>query len=303
MEHNSQLLSKSNEVQNGLEGLSKDQAALLKVLASQSALLSGGIHQTRLDMNGIKVIDEHVKHQNEEIGQIMGNLKHRVIETNTLTDQMASDLQQVYLKVETIINGIQNKQPVYHQLSAGLEETLETGQLLVNTSNTITSELAGIFEISSQINLLALNASIEAARAGEQGRGFSVVAEEVRKLSEQTETALNAVTQVQKTLVTDVERMSYDTGVLSTVVHQILDIVEGNKSDMRALMDTMGQLNLSLDQLVKQKTDQTKSFSLVQEHSIAVFKDVEELSSRIEALFKRLASQELVVNQLNQLTL
>ena len=231
----------------------------------------------------------------------MTGLKSRVRDTNLLTDQMASDVKQVYAKVETMIHGIQTKQPVYHQLNEGLKGTLQTGQLLVDISNNITSELAGIFEISSQINLLALNASIEAARAGEQGRGFSVVAEEVRKLSEQTESALNAVTKVQKNLVADVERMSADTSILSSVVHQILEIVEGNKADMRALMETMGHLNTSLDQLAQQKTDQTKNFTIVQEHSMAVFKDVEELSSRIDALFKRLASQEHIVKQLNQL--
>ncbi len=69
---------------------------------------------------------------------------------------------------------------------------------LAESSNLMNQILKTITEISSQTNLLSLNASIEAARAGEAGRGFAVVANEIRQLSDSTQQAANQIGDIVK---------------------------------------------------------------------------------------------------------
>ena len=65
-----------------------------------------------------------------------------------------------------------------------------------------------IMKISKQTNLLALNAAIEAARAGEQGKGFAIVAEEIRKLAEQSSSTIFSIENIIEQVQEDFENLS-----------------------------------------------------------------------------------------------
>ncbi|WP_371399328.1 methyl-accepting chemotaxis protein [Bacillus toyonensis] len=175
-------------------------------------------------------------------------ITHIANELAAVSEKTSSSIQKLTAKSETIVEiaktgtslattseekanqgkeqlNQQNKRMGYIQTN--METIITDTHELLNISNKINEIIDIVKSIAEQTNLLALNAAIESARAGEFGKGFSVVAGEIRKLSEQTKESISNVTKL-------VEKTNEQIIHVSSSVKQISSLVSEGTDSMYA---------------------------------------------------------------------
>lgn len=161
-------------------------------------------------------------------------------------DEITVSMMQASNKVkETVTSGSKS----VHELRMQAKNVSSSSQIVEDVINELTQKVKEvesfvetILSISSQTNLLALNASIEAARAGEAGRGFSVVAEEIRKLSEDTKDASNNITDIIQVLNVDTKRANESIGEAVASVTKQNGLIEETENNFAQVEDEINTL-------------------------------------------------------------
>lgn len=196
----------------------------------------------------IKVVPEHVygtafksfaipiKEEGKVVGVfVVGKSLERKNAVMSITKNLTETLSQISITINEVAKDVQELATMNEEL---LLETKETNEKTKDTDNIVTF----IQGISSQTNLLGLNAAIEAARAGDAGRGFNVVAQEIRKLSNSSNESIKQIDSVIKHISTSIN--SINDGLIKSN-----DVSQGQSAALEEIAASIAELNSTAKKL------------------------------------------------------
>lgn len=243
-----------------------------------------------------KTINEHIKevavsaeNQSAMNNQNNSAVEEIVIGINQISNhasKVASLSTDATFKAE---NGSKELKELVNQINTihtFAEQSMKSILNLEKHSNEIEEVLQIIQSISDQTNLLALNAAIEAARAGEAGKGFAVVADEVRKLAEQsiasTKHIANIVTNVQN-----------ETQLSVSMFNQVKEKVDSGKTFAQSTQEEFQEIMKSFEEIsfeIQKISATTEELSAGSEEVSASIIEINHLSNNVAEIIKKISA-------------
>ncbi|WP_408607828.1 methyl-accepting chemotaxis protein [Bacillus xiapuensis] len=302
------MIDSMNNIINVVSQSAQNVRESIDELHTMSEVSAASSEQTFVAINEIAAGSSRSADRARTAKEQSGNLSDVINAVSEKTEKMsafAADADQANQRGVSQIQLLQQSSTTSKQFIDSTEKVItELGSEIQQIEKIIHT----ITDISAQTNLLALNASIEAARAGAHGKGFSVVAQEVRKLAEQSSFAAKEIQEMIENIqagsrkaINHIFQTRENFDEQTKAVDQANEIFKENSALMHKMKESISSVYYDMQQVTASKDELLNLVYYMTELSEQSAAACEEVSSHTDEQLKTVQSVTVAADKLNQL--
>jgi methyl-accepting chemotaxis protein len=247
-----------------LQKTSKDTHQLAEQMNGNSESTAAAVTQISSSVSNIK---KDITAQSEGVGktqstimqiqQSISRLDNDIVSQAASVTQSSAAVDEMVANIKSVTNILTKNSTAVNDLGTAADEGQRSVQDAVDSAGIIMEKSGSLLEasdviqnIASQTNLLAMNAAIEAAHAGESGKGFSVVADEIRKLAEQSGNQGKAIDAELKKLNESIAHVSETTKNVQSHFKKIFDLANTVRDQEQVVISAMQEQETGSNQVL-----------------------------------------------------
>lgn len=271
----------------------------ISVVQSEMQNQSGEVINTQLSVkqiaDNIILLDEKISSQAASVAQVSAAIEEMVANTKSVTSILENNTKSV--------NNLDSESLSGQKI---VENAVTISQKIFSDSEAMLEASSVIQHIAEQTNMLAMNAAIEAAHAGDAGKGFSVVADEIRKLSEETNEQSKTISSQLKNLAESIATITETTQHVQDQFSRIFDLSQVIKQQEAVIMNAMEEQDSGSIQILQAVQSINNDAVSIKEGSREMLDGSKKVSSEMEKLSSTsgqiINSVQNMANDTNQMT-
>lgn len=301
-----QLGKSFNMMKNNLANLIKNMQMNSEQVSAAAQELSASTEEITATTEDVTTRVSHTAERSQISAHASNESARAMEETAAGIQRIAEATQKLHGNsvdaTQTAKNGgqiIYDAQQQMNIISTSTNSVNDLVQKLAQQTEEINNISQIITAITDQTNLLALNAAIEAARAGEHGKGFAVVADEVRKLAEQSKSSANSIVNLTLEIKADTENVERAVSDSLISVKDGVDIITNAGQSFTSIVGAVTEMSMQIEEISATSEQLSASAEQVTASVNEIANGSNESSSHLEMIAAAVEEQTATMQQVN----
>ncbi len=244
-----EIAQDNSKISLNLSKSSKENSQSLNVIENVSENLkeANEVLKKKINENNsdIKDLDEFIVN----VDNMISDQSADITESSASIEEMSSSINSITKNVRQRTSLVDDLAKITKSGENKMSQNMEMVEKVSNSTNTIIEMLDVVNKLAKKTNMLAMNAAIEGAHAGEAGKGFSVIAEDIRKLAENTTLSTKSISNQISTILKLIEGAEVSSKEAFDAFKQLLDGMSNVKDGMDEIDAAMEELSIGGNQI------------------------------------------------------